>query len=86
MRRRRATVQWRHLVNWREALVVANGPNIFQMLLVVERNRIYMSSVIRISYRENHLKANVSMLLNMNLLYSQLYIFHSVSVAWISAA
>jgi len=38
MRRRRVTVQWRHLVNWREALVVANGPNICQMLLVIFAN------------------------------------------------
>ena len=35
MRRRRATVQWRHLVNGVRRLVVANGSNIFQMLLVI---------------------------------------------------
>jgi len=35
MRRRRATVQWRHLVNWREAARCGEyGPNNFQMLLV----------------------------------------------------
>jgi len=53
MRRRRATVQWRHLVNWREArLVVANGPNILQMLLVDKFSAVQLATSLLEVVRE----------------------------------
>ena len=54
MRGRRATVQWRHLVNWREAARCGEWPNIFQMLLLYPSNTMAIIVAIFVRASKNH--------------------------------